>query len=442
MSNSPALDNPILKNGVLKDGEKLSESKTKFPIEVFPKDVQDIIIDLNTKGKYPIDYIAGSMLSAISTAIGNTHICRFDNDKIDNAMLWICLIGDSGTNKTRSISKIFEPIAKRDFENYKAFESQFQEYELNGCEGKRPTFKRLTVKDSTPEALIKTLYDNPRGLIANVDELRNWYGNFNRYNSGSIQSWYLQIHSQVPIDYIRQKKTIKVERPFYNVLGGLQPSLIYDLAKGDNLVDGFIYRFLFFYPEGLEYPKWELNKESTKPSFDKWNRILNRVLDLEYDEITERPKSLDFDPLAQKSVLEYQNKCSLLVNQKNEPILKSIQAKLDSALLRLSLVLEGFYHGNEQSSFNTISVESVNGAIKLCDFFRDNIIKVITKAKTTRKNETLKDQLYSKLDNQFTTAEAEKVCQELGLKRSAMFKNLSNEDDYIRVSEGVYKKAV
>src|SRR5205085_496280 len=42
----------------------------KFPIEVFPNQIQEIIKDVNTALNFPVDFIGGSILFAASVAVG------------------------------------------------------------------------------------------------------------------------------------------------------------------------------------------------------------------------------------------------------------------------------------------------------------------------------------------------------------------------------------
>lgn len=50
---------------------------SSFPIEVFPNRIRSIILKMHEYLTFPIDYTSCSMLCAIATTIGNTHILRF-----------------------------------------------------------------------------------------------------------------------------------------------------------------------------------------------------------------------------------------------------------------------------------------------------------------------------------------------------------------------------
>lgn len=432
MNGSPALDNPILKNRVQKDSKTLSESEKTFPIEVFPKEVQEIILELHRKAKYPIEYLGGALLSAMATAIGTTHICKLDDDKFDCAMLWIVMIGNSSTNKSRSIQTFFEPIVQRDVELYKEYKQEIEQWYETNCVGKEPIAKRYIVQDYTQEALIKTLSDNPKGLVAYVDEVRNWYKGFERYNKSGLEHWYCQLWSQKMIDYSRKNEYIRVDKPFFNVVGGLQPFYLSEFANKSNLSNGIIYRFLFTSSKEIEYPKWQLNKESIKPVLDKWNKILNKVLDLPF---TENPTVLGFNDSAKQDIINRQNHYANAVNHLKSHINFGIQGKIDSYMLRLSLVLEFFYYACGESSKTEISRESVNGSLKLCEYFKTNIETVLSKGTTFKISDSKKDLFFNELPEEFDSVEASEIAEKLDINRTYKYKCLNNPLDYQKISE-------
>ena len=55
------------------------ENQNPFPVDVFPKAVQEIISATNESLNFPIDFIGASMLYAVSVSIGNTHKVEIKN---------------------------------------------------------------------------------------------------------------------------------------------------------------------------------------------------------------------------------------------------------------------------------------------------------------------------------------------------------------------------
>ena len=68
---------------------------------------------------------------------------------------------------------------------------------------KMPQRKCHVVVDSTVEALIGALRDNPRGMLIYKDEIDSLLSNFNRYN-GSDEGYFLSLFSGTPFKYSRK----------------------------------------------------------------------------------------------------------------------------------------------------------------------------------------------------------------------------------------------
>lgn len=85
-------------NKINMEAESLADSG--FPLEVFPQKMQSIIIDMVVHGNFKVDYVAMSMLSAASAALGNTYRIHVKQDWDTNAALYIILVGRPGMGKT------------------------------------------------------------------------------------------------------------------------------------------------------------------------------------------------------------------------------------------------------------------------------------------------------------------------------------------------------
>src|SRR5690606_26474477 len=76
--NFGTLDNPATFINHIEELKKTVEAEQKakqnpFPVEVFPKPIQEIITATNESLNFPIDFIGASILYAVSVSIGNTH---------------------------------------------------------------------------------------------------------------------------------------------------------------------------------------------------------------------------------------------------------------------------------------------------------------------------------------------------------------------------------
>ena len=125
--NKPALNSSIFKDEVNNTGIVLDD--TKFPISVFPKMIQEIILDLNDNMGFSVDNTSASMIFAFSTAIGNSYKLEFKRDWIESALVYIAIIGDAGDNKTHPMEWVLEPIKQRDKESQSKYKLDKSHYD-------------------------------------------------------------------------------------------------------------------------------------------------------------------------------------------------------------------------------------------------------------------------------------------------------------------------
>ena len=81
-----------------------------FPLDVLPKKVREIIDEANVTLGFPKDYLAMSMLTAMSAAIGNTHKVEYNTCWQEYCILFVALVGRPGANKSHPLSFAMQPL--------------------------------------------------------------------------------------------------------------------------------------------------------------------------------------------------------------------------------------------------------------------------------------------------------------------------------------------
>lgn len=105
-----------------------------FPTEMFPPDLaQWLTLAAGAKGA-PLDYVAGSLLSAASSLIGNSRWVTPWPMWAEPPVLWLMLIGAPSTNKSPAMDAVLDPLraverrvqqrARADFEVLKRVEGE------------------------------------------------------------------------------------------------------------------------------------------------------------------------------------------------------------------------------------------------------------------------------------------------------------------------------
>ena len=200
---------PIPACGLIEDDsdefeeDLLSDSPT-FPLEVFPEGIRNIVEAFEEYENFNVDFTAASVLTVFAAAMGNTWSVRFMTGWIDRPIIYMVLVGSPSCGKTPPLQQAVAPLLKIDSEYDRIYCKEMEGYrkwermsakqrEKNSLpeEMAVPIRKCHVVVDSTIEALIGALRDNPRGVLTYKDEIDSLLSNFNRYN-GSDEGYFLR----------------------------------------------------------------------------------------------------------------------------------------------------------------------------------------------------------------------------------------------------------
>ena len=446
------------KNHIKDLSNKNKLDKNLFPVDVFPHAVQEIIYTTNKALNYPIDFIGSSILFAVSVAIGNSYKAELIKGWQEIAVVYLALVGRSGTNKSHPLSYALNPLHEIDKLNYRKYERSKEEYEIltemtnkerkeNGFdEPVKPFWKQYLISDFTGEALSDVHDINKRGIGVYVDELATWFNNFNRYNKGSEEQFWLSNWSGKSLTINRTSKNPKlIPNPYISVIGTIQPSVLDELAK-DRKETGFLERLLFVMPENLKKEVW--SDEELDPGIDKkWQNIIYRLLDLELKENDETKELysniLHFTQEAKDYLFEWQKNFTEEFNKPKNEEFVGIAAKIETYTIRFALILELADYACINSGKKNISINSVKGAIKLSEYFLGSAIRVrsyLLNYNPVEKLEKIKQKIYNNLPEQFTTQTGVKTAIELGIKERTFKTLLKNKELFEKISHGLYEK--
>lgn len=280
-------ENKITPEGIIGQamGLEMSFSGAEFPVEIFPSKIQRIIHEVHECQSYPIDYTAASIFTAISVGIGNTHHIQMKQGWVESAILFVALVGRPGANKSHPLSFAMKPFVDFDHRQNQEFGKLYAKYEQDVSLTKKeridagveefpqePIRKRFLVSDITPEGLSYIHAQNWRGLCLCSDELSAWFKNFNRYNNGSEEQFWLSVFSAKAVisDRKNAKSSVFITRPFITVIGTIQKKILSDLAHGDRSNNGFIDRILFVMPTIEHKTRW--NEKDASPDLEsQWH---------------------------------------------------------------------------------------------------------------------------------------------------------------------------
>jgi len=246
-----------------------------FPIDALPEPLRGFVAaGAKAIGCDP-SYLALPMLAAIAATIGNTRRIQLKRGWTAPAILWVAVVGESGTAKTPAFRLAMRPIRERQrkalerhAEAMRQYEAAMAHHEKAMAEWKRdkkstddpperpeaPHAKRCIVSDTTVEALAPLLLSNPRGLLLARDELAGWIGSFDRYaggKGGADAAHWLSVHNGESIIVDRKTgipRTIFVPQASVCVCGGIQPAILHRALGNEHRESGLAARLLLTCP--------------------------------------------------------------------------------------------------------------------------------------------------------------------------------------------------
>ncbi|MFV0173674.1 YfjI family protein [Empedobacter falsenii] len=414
-----------------------------FPLEIFPPKIQELILELKQTMNFPIDYSSCAILYAVSVAIGNKVQLKVKNGWIEKSILFIVLVGRTGDIKSHSISFFINDLFKIDQKNNSHYQQIKREYDKMAPEKKGdlkvPILTQLLLNDFTTEALVKSHYNNPRGVGLYSDEIAGFFKSFNKYHGGSgDEELYLSLWAGKPIVKNRSGgDEFRIDDTKIDIIGSIQEAILESTFKNSKMKNGFIDRFLFSFPYQYVNNKWN-DRELEHSTIDWYSNFINKI----YNEANKNDVLLEFDEQAKIHIFKWQNLDEMDFDFEYQ---RGIAVKLQQYVLRFSIVLEVINSFCEDKSLSKIDINTVISAIKLRDYFFETALKVFEKIDSNY-YETLTEtqkKVFNKLPSTFKTGEAIKmVCNSNLMKERSLKSFLNNRILFRKIDHGKYEKLI
>mgnify|MGYP001137659844 FL=1 len=439
------------------DSGKTTETPS-FPLEIFPKAIRDIIEALEEYENYNVDFTSASFLTVFAAAMGNTWSVRFMTGWVSRPIIYMVLVGSPSCGKTPPLQQAVAPLLKLDgeydmiyckeMETYRRWErmsaKQRERHSLPE-EMKMPQRKCHVVVDSTVEALIGALRDNPRGVLIYKDEIDSLLSNFNRYN-GSDEGYFLSLFSGTPFKYSRKSNNehIFLANPYCSIIGTTQPGRLGEQFGGKRMMNGFSSRFLKVYPEIDEMPSWN---DTAMPDgvLEEWERIIRKVVTVTPSTDQEgKATSIEllFSQEAKLRVIQWKDE----VNNKayaetDSDAVRALCGKLETYLVRFCLVIQIMHCICGESGMDKIEPGTAELAIRLTEYFRNMESRIAPEIETGILDNRFTE-LLGNLRDSFTTAEAVREALQLGISESSVKRFLRDGGRGFvkKKSHGCYRK--
>lgn len=424
--------------------QKISD-RLQFPYDIFPEKIQQYIFAQSIQH----EYLAGSILGALSSAIGNTSVLEAMPGYIIKSILYMAIVAPPGAAKTPAVKKAFAPLEDFDNDNYliyknalESFELEMAQYEKDKKNNKKPAppnFPQVLIKDSTIEMVSHILQSNTYGCCILADELAGFLNRMNQYKSGDEEQKWLELWSGNSI--LNQRVTTgvkKVQDPFCSIVGGIQPGVLESMSNEDKQHNGFYHRFLFVYPKQQEKQEWK-QIHVPYPITQAFKEIFVTLLQHRQSDRTYYHLSTEANALY-KEWFDFKN---IKYNKANTDNIKGIIAKYQDYCLRFSLIIQCLEDGSQRTAI--ISNKAMERAIRLTEYFLGNMHKasrILTPETPLDKLQDNWKEVYDALQPSFSAKSFILLAATFGIKEGTAKSFLMRQEGKIfgKLERNVYEK--
>ena len=430
------------------------ETELKFPINVLPPLLRNIISETHKALNFPVAYIAMSLLTAIATAVGDTCWLKVKTEWMERPLMYVALLGNPGSVKSHPMKFAMKPILDRDIQSRKLYSEQLKEYRKRlkaGEDPPKPKCRQRIVQDVTMEGLCKILEDNSAGLCLWSDELANWLGSMDKYRKGGndVGTW-LSIFNAQPI-FVNRKGVddkITIARPFVNVIGSIQPKVFAKYFSGQLRHNGLLSRILVIFNDDQDKMPYDSYMDVPEELVERWRNLIDTILDLTdgYYEFGEAVYTLSEDAKAAFSTWSDRNTDA--VNEEADKTICEFFQKIKNYVYRFALVLQILEEILvNKNSDNVVRSKAMIFSTMLGDYLMGNARRVIDLLGLTDDSAVTSksfQQIYDQLPDKFTKTQANEVARALGFSDSIVDKFCIERQGktIVRLGHGQYQKMV
>ncbi len=371
-----------------------------FPVSELPNDVRKYVVQCAESSGYDVSFVVLPLLSTLASAIGNSTRIALNSEWEAPSVLWTVIVGESGTMKSPALKHALKPIRKIQRARFKEYRRECQEYERQilesraspSCAGSKdpscasgpptkPVAARFCVQDTTVEALMVTLEQNPKGVLLVKDELSGWFA-FGTYKRGGgkddVAHWLQMYDADELINDRKGSGTMYIPYGAVSIAGGIQPNVLKRVIGQEHRDNGLFARFLIADPP-RRAKQWREAKVDPALSMEMDLLFENLCgLKMNLNEQGEQcPFILQLNPGAKELWVQF-------VNEHGREQLDytgdraAALVKLEGAAARLALIhfLVRVVSGESVADPHSVDETSVRAGIRMARWFKDEMLRV------------------------------------------------------------------
>ena len=346
------------------------------------------------------------LLTVCGAAIGNAARIELKGGWLAPPILWAAIVGESGTAKTPAFILVMKPVYERqraallrhaEAEREHQIELAWYKKNLGQWEKQKessdgpprkpdePQSERLSIVDTTVEAVAPLLAGNPRGLLLARDELSGWFGSFDKYaggKGGADAAHWLSMFGAGTLTVDRKTGTprvICVPNAAMCITGGIQPGVLKRALGVEHRESGMAARFLLAFPPRKE--KFWSDAEMDPLREARYAKVLNRLYDLPFGTDSEGHRCPRVVGLSPEAKAMFRAFYELNATEQAELCgdLSAAWSKLEEYPGRLALVIHFVRWAADDptlESRDTVDQASMSAAVQLVEWFKHEARRV------------------------------------------------------------------
>ncbi|MDV3002599.1 MAG: hypothetical protein N5P05_004254 (plasmid) [Chroococcopsis gigantea SAG 12.99] len=316
------------------------------------------------------------LLPAVLSGVGKRVNLNVESHVVP-ALLWTCLVGESGTGKTRAENVVLHPLKERQYREYKRYRQDLQEYNeqsksavKDGSPPEKPRpEKKYLFEVTTIQALMKRLAEQGlNGSLWARDELAGLFKSLGQFSKGDneaveclLKTW--DGHGALVERMDAEKDSYNVFETRLSIAGGIQPGAFRQAFKDPEDAQGLQARFL--------YAVLEPQRAKRTRGYCELSDMLPGL----YDWLSNCPEGvIKLSPEADRLYGQIYERIGIEAEECPTPTVRAWLRKLPGQMLRIALALHlleyYFSGGSSQEGFYTISEETLLKAFEVCRYYR------------------------------------------------------------------------
>ena len=389
-------------------GEEQTLKWVPFPVDVFPESLRNYIIESAAALNVDPAYVGPFSLAVIASVIGSSIRIQLKSGWQEPSIIWTVLVACSGSGKSPGLDAAVEPLRtiqkkadKRHIEAESEHEKQLAVYNAKVGQWKKkpdsrppekplsPILEAYIVDDTTPEALLEILEQNPFDVCLPKDELSSWLGGFDAYNKGKSSKdlpFWLAMHGGRYYRVNRKSTGQKISvatTPAISICGGIQPGILSKILKeNEHYFDaGLAARILFAMPPD-QSQRWT-NAVVSEATKNRYQGIIDRIHSWQsYTDDNplnpENPDVLTLSESAQEAFIAFYNANAEERERMESETQKAFWPKLTGYAARIALVFHVVKKiDGHVTDYDTIDGETMESAIRLVQWHKRESLRIV-----------------------------------------------------------------